>query len=62
MTTTSKATTKRVDLPAMKRADKRRADKALEYNRRDVRNFVIIGIAGTALFYTTLWLIAEMYS
>jgi hypothetical protein len=48
-------------VPAMKRADKRRADRELEYSRRDVRYMLIVVGLAVALLYTTLWLVGKLY-
>jgi hypothetical protein len=51
-----------IDIPAMKRADRIRAARELEYNKRDVQNIALITGLGVALMYTSLWLIFKSVS
>lgn len=46
---------------AMKRADKRRAARELEYSQRDMRLMLAVTASLVTLVYTSLWLIAKVY-
>ena len=63
MQQTTKPTSNRAanPVPALKRADRIRAERELAYSRRDVRNIGVICALGVALMYTSLWLIAVVF-
>ena len=62
MQKTTTATSKRVSnpVPALKRADRIRRERELEYSRRDARNIGVICGLGVALVYTSLWLVYKL--
>lgn len=45
----------------MKRADRIRRERELEYSRRDMRCMLAIVGLGVALVYTSFWLISVMF-